>query len=318
MKKVTAVLMSFAMFFAICPFAFAATPTPLPPKYFIDAGIDSSPSYLADYTDAMEYILAQHTDVYNPYNVGIPITAIYEQIGGGPTYKIDVSWGEMKFTYQSTSGKRWNPYEHEYEVGLGEGSGWAASCIAPTNNVITITNHSAFAVGSTFNYDILKDLGPNAAPTLSLTPWATVSQLDTMATRFATNGLSPVDPNHNYYYSDDIGNGKDNFGNAGALTNNTAVFFFPTANYFNSGDNIASDKVFENGARAANFYFALTGKPQASTFSGTIGEILIDFYPCGLGELSYTDGMELSGGVLKDFASPLKYSKTDGRWGLSD
>ncbi|MEG2137482.1 MAG: InlB B-repeat-containing protein, partial [Oscillospiraceae bacterium] len=56
------------------------------------------------------------------------------------TYKLDVSWGAMKFDYNS-AGAVWNPDTHSYTSGSGA-KGWTSESFEAGNNKITVANHS--------------------------------------------------------------------------------------------------------------------------------------------------------------------------------
>lgn len=54
----------------------------------------------------------------------------------GTVYSVDISWGEMKFTYSIAGTATWQPDSHTYNTS-GENAGWVA-----TGNTITTVNHS--------------------------------------------------------------------------------------------------------------------------------------------------------------------------------
>lgn len=72
---------------------------------------------------------------------------------GDIVYKVDISWGAMKFEFNNQAGK-WDTEEHKYVVEDGQaGAEWTVKdFIDATNNKITVVNHSNWAVDTTFNY----------------------------------------------------------------------------------------------------------------------------------------------------------------------
>jgi hypothetical protein len=276
MKKVMATLISFVMIFCITPFAFAeVTPTPI-------VHLDENGGFLLDYSDTMDGILSEHKES-GGNNVDITVSAMVEQIGGGPTYKIQVSWGNMEFVYQTKSGM-WDPDVHKYIDGTsGEEGSWATTCLG-NNNIITITNHSAFAIASTFDYNAFATAPPlpGVRPAFSLEQFNTTMMntglIGGIPVPFAMGGLKPAGGNV-YWDWDDVNN-KDNIGN-GKIDEEyvtKAVLYFPTADEY--GYKPIPQHGFANDERSANIYFSLIGKPSATSFGfASVGEILIDFYP---------------------------------------
>ena len=66
---------------------------------------------------------------------------------GSTVYSVDITWGDMAFTYTEEAGV-WNPATHE-TTGAGGGI-WKAT--SPDGNKIKVTNHSNAAVTATFSY----------------------------------------------------------------------------------------------------------------------------------------------------------------------
>lgn len=64
---------------------------------------------------------------------------------GDIVYSVDVTFGDMEFTYTDKANK-WNPETHAYDIPTGDAS-WAS-----TTNTIEVTNHSNAAVNVTFEY----------------------------------------------------------------------------------------------------------------------------------------------------------------------
>ncbi len=68
---------------------------------------------------------------------------------GGTTtatvYSVDVTWGEMEFTYSVSGTREWNPATHEYTDNAS--AGWTES-----GNEVTVVNHSNADVTVDFAY----------------------------------------------------------------------------------------------------------------------------------------------------------------------
>ncbi len=60
-------------------------------------------------------------------------------------YSMDVVWGAMQFTYETSGTREWDPSSHEY-------TGTIAGAWAATGNTVTVTNHSNKAVTVVFAY----------------------------------------------------------------------------------------------------------------------------------------------------------------------
>ena len=72
-----------------------------------------------------------------PYSKDIDVTGTYSDTHtSGTVYSVDISWGEMKFTYSIAGTATWQPDSHTYNTS-GENAGWDA-----TGNTITTVNHS--------------------------------------------------------------------------------------------------------------------------------------------------------------------------------
>ena len=65
--------------------------------------------------------------------------------GGGTVYSVDITWGNMAFTYSDGSGSTWDPMTHTSKAG-GTG-GWSHN-----GNTVTVTNHSNTEVTATLAY----------------------------------------------------------------------------------------------------------------------------------------------------------------------
>lgn len=91
-----------------------------------------------------------------PKNQDIDVTGTYSDTHTSDTvYSVDISWGEMSFTYSITGAAKWNPATHKYDT-AGENAGWGA-----TGNIITTVNHSNKAVNVAFAFAKDETNAPN-------------------------------------------------------------------------------------------------------------------------------------------------------------
>lgn len=83
-------------------------------------------------------------------DIGIWATVVEH---GDLVYKVDISWGAMKFEFNNHAGK-WNTESHQYDAdGSGVSQEWTVDgFINATNNKITVVNHSNGAVDAEFTY----------------------------------------------------------------------------------------------------------------------------------------------------------------------
>lgn len=71
---------------------------------------------------------------------------------GDLVYKVDISWGNMKFEFNNQAGK-WNTESHQYVPVNDISQEWTVDgYIDGINNLITVVNHSNGAVDTSFNY----------------------------------------------------------------------------------------------------------------------------------------------------------------------
>ena len=72
---------------------------------------------------------------------------------GDYVYKVDISWGAMKFEFNNQAGK-WNTDTHTYDAAEpGVAAEWTEEgYIDAENNKIEVVNHSNWAVDTTFTY----------------------------------------------------------------------------------------------------------------------------------------------------------------------
>ena len=106
-------------------------------------------------TDAEDFVEDQQTDdqVAGDHKADIGVNAKILEYGD-VVYKIDISWGNMKFEYKNKT-KKWNPETHSYDNNdLASVSGeWLVdNYIDGTNNKITVVNHSNAQVDASFAY----------------------------------------------------------------------------------------------------------------------------------------------------------------------
>ena len=66
---------------------------------------------------------------------------------GGTVYSVDITWGDMAFTYTAEAGI-WDPAKHAYTG--AEGGAWTVD--KDGGNTVTVTNHSNTDVTAVFSY----------------------------------------------------------------------------------------------------------------------------------------------------------------------
>lgn len=80
-----------------------------------------------------------------PSETTIPVTATYsDSTQHDIIYSVDISWGDMQFTYNASPKETWNPATHTYDT-VGGNEEWSYSPATETTlagNEIKITNHS--------------------------------------------------------------------------------------------------------------------------------------------------------------------------------
>lgn len=116
MKKKTALVLTLAMVFSLAP--------------------------LSVYADAITEVggTASH-DVKATYRAGSSGGT------GGTVYSVDITWGDMAFTYTAEAGI-WDPATHKTTG--AEGGVWTVD--KESGNTITVTNHSNTGVTAAFSY----------------------------------------------------------------------------------------------------------------------------------------------------------------------
>lgn len=93
-------------------------------------------SAFADSTIGTANGTASH-DVKATYVAGTP---------GSTVYSVEITWGEMEFTYTAAAEGTWDPTTHTYDNGEGGGN-WTAN-----GNTVKVTNHSNTDVTATLTY----------------------------------------------------------------------------------------------------------------------------------------------------------------------
>ncbi|MEG2138842.1 MAG: hypothetical protein RRY64_09300, partial [Oscillospiraceae bacterium] len=86
-------------------------------------------------------LTGDHTfgDATNPKSSAVDVQGkVLEGMFG--VYKLDVSWGAMKFDYNA-QGMVWNAETHKYDPTVGA-EGWTKESFIDPNNKITVANHS--------------------------------------------------------------------------------------------------------------------------------------------------------------------------------
>ena len=117
MKKKTALVLTLAMVFSLAP--------------------------LSVYADTIDRVGGTAThDVTATYVDGSSGGA------GGTVYSVDITWGDMAFTYTAEAGI-WDPANHTYTG--AEGGAWTVDN-KDGGNTITVTNHSNTDVTAAFSY----------------------------------------------------------------------------------------------------------------------------------------------------------------------
>lgn len=79
----------------------------------------------------------------------IPVTGTYTGGGGGTSYKVEISWGDMKYNY-STAATQWDTEQHKY-VSTGNGGGFTPS-VSGTSDLITVKNYSNIAITAQLSF----------------------------------------------------------------------------------------------------------------------------------------------------------------------
>ena len=119
MKKKTALVLTLAMVFSLAP--------------------------LSVYADTITAVGGTAThEVKATYKAG---SSGGEGGAGTPVYNVDITWGDMAFTYTAAAGT-WDPAKHTYTG--AEGGTWKVD--KDGGNTITVTNHSNADVTAAFSY----------------------------------------------------------------------------------------------------------------------------------------------------------------------
>lgn len=84
--------------------------------------------------------------------VKIDVSAKYNDGVNTPTkYSVDVSWGEMEFTYSVGGTLVWDAETHDYSM-TDASQNWSAE-----GNTVTVVNHSNIAITAEFEYESDED-----------------------------------------------------------------------------------------------------------------------------------------------------------------
>lgn len=79
------------------------------------------------------------------------VTVGYENTGTTEiNYRVDVTWGSLKFTYKEGGVKTWNTATHEYTTTTDDTAGWEPESEAAAQ--ITVANHSNAAINATVTF----------------------------------------------------------------------------------------------------------------------------------------------------------------------
>lgn len=186
---------------------------------------------------------------------------------GDLVYKVDISWGAMKFEFNNQAGK-WNTQTHEYDAAGGVSQEWTeAGFIDGTNNLITVVNHSNGAVDATFTY--AHDGATNTA-------------FNTQQNREADSAV------RGYFFWENVhakAAAKNiNDSTAATVENELAASFMlghqdatKLENYGGSangqtlgGTEVPAVTANTTGSCTRNVYFTFTGKPDAALMTGAI------------------------------------------------
>lgn len=83
--------------------------------------------------------------------VEIPVQGNYVGDGSNTLYKVEISWGNMKYNY-STAATEWDTEQHKY-VATGTESGGFTPLAGGTSDCITVRNSSNAAVTAAFTFE---------------------------------------------------------------------------------------------------------------------------------------------------------------------
>ena len=85
-----------------------------------------------------------------PMETDIPVTGIYQDGSANtPVYSVDITWGNMAFTYLPGGKTTWDPTTHSYKTNTGATANWSYTPATETElagNQVCITNHSNASV----------------------------------------------------------------------------------------------------------------------------------------------------------------------------
>lgn len=198
---------------------------------------------------------------------------------GDIVYKVDISWGAMKFEFNNQAGK-WNTDSHTYEAVNNVSAEWTVDeYIDATNNKITVVNHSNWAVDTTFTY--AHDLTAGGESMFNEDP----SETNAVRGHFFLDNADAVAASKELNDSNSIGDASDELETSEALM----LGHQDKANKLNYGGvepgNSLSEGEFNgvpentNGSCTRNVYFTFNGTPNIESLSN---EIKTDFTKVGV------------------------------------
>ena len=88
------------------------------------------------------------TDKDNGQNIDVQAKYV-DGVESPDSYSIDVTWGAMQFTYETSGKREWDPATHKYKDDIT--GNWTES-----GNTVTVTNHSNRDVKVTFGYEAVR------------------------------------------------------------------------------------------------------------------------------------------------------------------
>lgn len=228
-------------------------------------------SALKDTTDAGFYVIGDddntEADVKTDTETDIGIWATVVE-HGDLVYKVDISWGAMKFEFNNHAGK-WNTESHQYEEnGSGVSQEWTVEgFINATNNKITVVNHSNGAVNAEFTYahegttDTVFNTAENKDGNSAVRGYFFWTNANAQAAALnLTNSTSNTIANE---IEDSFMLGHQDSSNAtnyGGATDGTTV----------SGNPVTAVAANADGSCTRDVYFTFAGKPDETKMTGAI------------------------------------------------
>lgn len=198
---------------------------------------------------------------------------------GDIVYKVDISWGAMKFEFNNQAGK-WDTTQHKYvPTDGGVSAEWTEKdYIDATNNKITVVNHSNWAVDTTFTYahdltDGKSAFNADSNETNAVRGHFFLNNDDAVkASKVLTGSTSIGDASYELTASEALTLGHQDADNAtkyGGTEGGTAL----------DGTDIPAVELNTNGSCTRNVYFTFNGTPDIGSLSE---EIRTDFTKVGV------------------------------------